>query len=155
MNKFYKYEINIEQNNLKIINLYNIKHNYTMKKISKNYIKKLALFLFLTLIAYTSYSQNKSIANNTQINQNQNTNIYKKYTFEILNNKDKTFGYKIFADGKAMIMQESMPAVPGNKGFPRKKDAERMANLVIYKLQNNIMPPTVSVSEVDSIKAIK
>lgn len=157
MNKYDKYEIKIEQKNLNLINLYNIKQNCNMnKKINFN-LKTLTLLLTMNLIltANISFSQNKSNTNNTQTNQNQNSNISQKYTFEILTNKDKTFGYKIFAEGKAMIMQEYMPAVPGTKGFPRKIDAQRMANLVIYKLQNNIMPPTVSVAEVDSIKSIK
>lgn len=85
----------------------------------------------------------------------QNSNSKAKYESKIVENKNKTFGYQILKDTKVMINQESMPAVPGNDGFPRKIDAERMANLVIFKLENNIMPPTVTVAEVDSIKAIK
>jgi hypothetical protein len=76
------------------------------------------------------------------------------YTKEVFQNTDSTYGYKVFRNGKAMINQPSIPAVPGNKGFEKIQQAENMAELVIYKLKNNIMPPTVSVAEVDSIKAI-
>lgn len=103
-----------------------------------NFFLILAIILFFNNI---SFSQLLMSVNN-----------YKK---EVFKNKDNTFGYKILKDSKPMINQESMPAVPGNKGFPRKIDAERMADLVIFKIKNGVMPPTVTVMEVDSIKAIK
>ena len=77
-----------------------------------------------------------------------------KLTYQVFENKNKTYGYKILRDGKPMINQESMPAVPGNNGFPKKHQAEKMAILVIQKINQGIMPPTVSVAEVDSIKAL-
>lgn len=121
----------------------------------KNKIKIVVLIFCINTIILDAQT---NIKNQTEQKNNQkaeNTTLSKNYKYEIIINKDKTFGYKIIADGKPMINQESMPAVPGNKGFPRKIDAERMANLVIFKLKNNIMPPTVSVAEVDSIKGIK
>lgn len=84
----------------------------------------------------------------------QNQTEQSKLTYQVFENKNKTFGYKILRDGKPMINQESMPAVPGNNGFPKKQQAEKMATLVIQKINKGIMPPTVSVAEVDSIKAL-
>lgn len=86
--------------------------------------------------------------------QAQNSTSQGKLTYQVFENKDKSFGYKILRDGKPMINQESIPAVPGNNGFPKMQQAEKMANLVIQKINQGIMPPTVSVAEVDSIKAL-
>ena len=50
-----------------------------------------------------------------------------------------------------MVHQPNIPAVMGNRGFSTEEDAAKTADLVMYKLKNNIMPPSVSVSELDSI----
>lgn len=118
-----------------------------MKKINLlNLLNLFIILIFLNIISIYSQYKNQKTENITN---------NKSYSFEIILNKDKTFGYKILVDGKVMINQESMPAVPGNKGFPRKIDAERMADLVILKITNGVMPPTITVHEVDSIKAFK
>jgi len=105
-----------------------------------NKLKQISL-LFLLLLSGISIELNSQ--------NNQGT-----FTYQVFENKNKTFGYKIFRDGKAMINQESMPAVPGNSGFHKKQQAEKMATFVIQKINKGVMPPTVSVTEVDSIKAL-
>lgn len=77
------------------------------------------------------------------------------YAYNIIKNADNSFGYQIYKDGVKIIKQENMPAVPGNNGFETEKQAIALAELVIKKLENQIMPPTVSVEEVDSIRALK
>lgn len=61
------------------------------------------------------------------------------------------FGYIIKVDGNPYIFQPTIPAVSGNKGFQSAEDAEKTANLVAYKLRNNINPPSVTVAELDSM----
>lgn len=61
------------------------------------------------------------------------------------------WGYDIYIDNKRMIRQPHIPAVPGKITFPDKISAESVANLVIYKLKNNIMPPSVTIEELDSL----
>ncbi|MCX6146666.1 MAG: DUF4907 domain-containing protein [Candidatus Kapabacteria bacterium] len=78
-----------------------------------------------------------------------------KFSYSIINSSGGSFGYDILSSGKVMIHQENIPAVPGNQGFKEKKHAEAVAKFVIYKLKNNIMPPSVTPSEIDSLKAIK
>jgi len=41
--------------------------------------------------------------------------------------------------------------MPGKKGFQRKADAEKVAKLVIKKIQKGMMPPTVEKKELDSL----
>jgi hypothetical protein len=76
------------------------------------------------------------------------------YTFKIINAPDKTFGYDVFTDGRLLIHQNSIPAVAGRKGFKTKAQAERIARLVISKLEAGVMPPSVKVDELKKLKAI-
>lgn len=61
------------------------------------------------------------------------------------------FGYDIFVDGRMMVHQPNIPAVMGNRGFTSEDDAAKTANLVMFKLKNNIMPPSVTTGELDSL----
>ena len=65
------------------------------------------------------------------------------------------FGYDIYRNNALFIHQPTVPALPGNTGFANAANAIKTANLVVYKIQNNIMPPSVSVHELDSIGALK
>ena len=73
-------------------------------------------------------------------------------TFQIIPAEANTFGYDILSDGKRIIHQPSRPGLPGNGGFKKKEQAEKVAKLVIYKLSHNIMPPTIERKELDSLK---
>jgi hypothetical protein len=61
------------------------------------------------------------------------------------------WGYDIYIDGKKMIHQPHIPAVPGRQVFSSEAEAEKVASLVSYKILNNIMPPSVTTSELDSL----
>lgn len=69
-------------------------------------------------------------------------------------NPKQGFGYNILVDGTIFIHQTSIPAIPGNNAFETKEKAEQIANLMIYKLKNNIMPPSVSKHELDSLNIL-
>ncbi len=73
------------------------------------------------------------------------------YSYRIIEAQEQTFGYDIFQNNRIFIHQLSVPAISGNKGFPTKTDAEKVAILVVQKLRQNIMPPTISKSELDSL----
>lgn len=77
------------------------------------------------------------------------------FTYKILMaNSEGGFGYDIYQDGKLIIHQPYIPAVSGNQYFKNSFRAETAANLVVYKLQHNIMPPTLSIRELDSLKCL-
>jgi hypothetical protein len=65
------------------------------------------------------------------------------------------FGYDLIADGKPMIHQPHIPAISGLKGFASKADAEKAGMLMKYKIEKGIMPPTISMEELDSLKILR
>jgi hypothetical protein len=77
-----------------------------------------------------------------------------KLSAVIINAADSTFGYDILMDGKTIIHQPSIPAMPGNKGFRTKADAEKTSELVIGKIRKGEMPPTLTVEELKKLKVI-
>jgi Domain of unknown function (DUF4907) len=72
--------------------------------------------------------------------------------YKIINAAGHSFGYDIYSGGKVLIHQTSIPGLPGNQGFPRRKDAEKVAALVTKKLEKHIMPPTVSRQEMEELE---
>ena len=64
---------------------------------------------------------------------------------------EKGWGYDVFVDGKKYIHQEIIPAVPGTVGFDTEENAQKVAGLVSHKIRNNIMPPSVTPEELDSL----
>lgn len=61
------------------------------------------------------------------------------------------WGYDIYVNGKKMIHQPHIPAVPGRQVFTSEEEAGKVASLVSFKILNNIMPPSVTTSELDSL----
>lgn len=86
------------------------------------------------------------------------TLIPQKVTIEIFSNDTTAdaalngYGYNILMDGKMYVHQPHIPAVPGNKGFVSVADAKKAGNFIKYKVEHHIMPPSVTVEELDSLK---
>ncbi|MEO6188358.1 MAG: DUF4907 domain-containing protein [Ginsengibacter sp.] len=64
------------------------------------------------------------------------------------------FGYDIYLKGRRYIHQPGVPAIPENKGFATQAAAQKTAELVAYKIQHNILPPSISLQELDSLGVI-
>lgn len=75
-------------------------------------------------------------------------------TYRLIPSIDNTYGYEILINGKALIRQKNIPGISGSKGFKRKNDAEKTAQLVLKKLNAGIMPPSIDKHELDSLKVI-
>lgn len=75
-----------------------------------------------------------------------------RLTYVIINSEQNTFGYDILNHNRPMIHQPSIPGMRGNKGFTTKKDAAKVAKLVIKKIHKNIMPPSVTMQELKHLK---
>lgn len=73
-------------------------------------------------------------------------------SYKLIPAPGNTYGYDIYVDGRRLIHQTTIPGLPGVRGFARKKDAEKIAVLVIQKLQQHILPPAVSRREMDSLQ---
>ncbi len=65
------------------------------------------------------------------------------------------FGYDILRNGVPYIHQPNIPAVAGNTGFSSVQHAKETAKFVVYKIQHHMLPPTVSIQELDSLGVFK
>ncbi len=75
-------------------------------------------------------------------------------TFNIIPATNNTFCYDVLADGKILIHQPSKPGLPGNEGFKTKAAAEKVAKLIITKIKNGEMPPSVSPEELKKLNVL-
>ena len=60
------------------------------------------------------------------------------------------YGYKIYIDGKLSINQPNIPALQGTAGFESEADASRIAELAVLKIKKGIMPPTITLEELEA-----
>jgi len=65
------------------------------------------------------------------------------------------FGYQIYIDDNLYINQAHLPGLPGLKAFNTSEQAQKAGDFVCYKIRNNIMPPTVTKAELDSLGVLK
>lgn len=65
------------------------------------------------------------------------------------------YGYDIYIFDALYVHQPNVPAINGNRGFKTKEQAQKTGGLVAYKIKNNIMPPSVSIQELDSLGVLK
>jgi hypothetical protein len=77
-----------------------------------------------------------------------------KLTYKIIPATNKTYCYDVLADGKIFIHQPSKPGLPGNEGFTTKSSAEKVAKLVITKIKNGEMPPSVTTEELKKLNVL-
>ena len=119
-------------------------------------MKKIITFSFAILFVVFAHAQlqPKQLENNTAKFPAASTYANTKLTYKIIDAPEKTYCYDVLADGRLMIHQSSAPGLPGNKGFKTKADAEKVAKLVISKIQKGEMPPTVSMEEMQKLKVI-
>lgn len=78
------------------------------------------------------------------------------YSYQLFENIDSTgalhgIGYDIYNGNKRMIHQVNIPGEPGNDGFVNREEAEKVAQLVITKLQSASGFPTILREELDSL----
>lgn len=77
-----------------------------------------------------------------------------KYRYESFETPNVGWGYSIYEGSKELIRQPHIPAIQGTQGFATKDQADRVAKEVVRKLENGIMPPTLSVDEMRKLGAI-
>ncbi len=129
---------------------------------------KIILFTALsaTLFLFSCSNPKENSHENTKIDiENSNKeNPYEnaKIDIEVFNNdtvnhdpKYTGYGYNILIHGAVQIHQPHKPGVPGLKGFTSADDAKKAGGLIVQKIQKNIMPPTVTPEELDSLGILK
>ena len=77
------------------------------------------------------------------------------FGYFVISAYSSTYGYSIYADGNLYIQQNTIPAMPGNKGFADTTAAAKTARLVIKKIKQGEMPPTISIDDLKKLNIIK
>lgn len=75
----------------------------------------------------------------------------RKITYSIIAVGANGYGYDILVNGKVFIHQTTVPGVPGTRAFVRRDDAEKIARLVVTKMEKGVMPPTVTRAEMEAL----
>ncbi len=65
------------------------------------------------------------------------------------------YGYDILIYDAVYNHQPHIPAINGVRGFHTSEQAQKTAELVVFKIKNNVMPPSLSVKELDSLDVLK
>lgn len=113
--------------------------------------KPLLVALFVLFGVTTVHAQTKSPPTSPPRAAAVSTEHGRQLSYEIIPAPQNSYGYNIMSGNKKLVHQPNVPGLPGNRGFKNKTDAEKCASLVIKKINNNIMPPTVTRQELDSL----
>mgnify|MGYP001767097675 CR=1 FL=1 len=130
-----------------------------MEKAKNSFL--LVFLLAASMVVFTwpaGISAKESIAKKDvkkEMTGQKNPYVNVKITVKIIPSVKKTFGYDIFVEGKPFIHQTSIPAMPGNEGFATREKAHRVADFVVGKIRNNVMPPAVTMNDLIRMDALK
>ena len=107
------------------------------------------LVLLLSLLVCSLFFWNHSKRAKREISAQKVINPYSDADLKavIIPSENGTFGYNILVYGSILVHQPSRSGLPGNAGFATEEDAMKVAELVIKKIRNNEMPPTVTIEE--------
>lgn len=79
---------------------------------------------------------------------------HSKITYKLIPGINNTWGYDILVDNSMKIHQPSIPSQPGNEGFKTKEDAEKVVRLVIKKMKQGEMPPSVTTEDLKKLNVL-
>ncbi len=123
---------------------------------SRRYIVGLSTIILLAAITFIMIVQvNKPSGEMTKEEDDDNSSGVEGRIETTLFQVDGGWGYDVFVGGKRFIHQPNIPAIEGNIPFNNEADANKVAELVAKKIGMNIIPPTVSYQELDSLGVIK
>lgn len=85
--------------------------------------------------------------------EKENNNNENKFNLEVktIYNDSLGWGYQIYQNGDLYINQPHIPAVQGYKGFESEGSARKIGEYISWKIENNIIPPTITPAEIDSL----
>ena len=125
-----------------------------MKTSKRTTLIFLTVLIIFALFPGTSISANGN-ANKEELNQQKSTYADAEITIQIIPSTNKTFGYDILLQGKRLVHQPNIPALPGNEGFSTEKKAQTVAEFVVKKIRKNEMPPTVTIEDLNKMGVLK
>jgi hypothetical protein len=78
----------------------------------------------------------------------------KSYTYDVVYTDSIGWGYEILQDEAVVIKQVYIPAIQGNFAFRTEQDAQKTAEFILEKMNNNIFPPTLSKDELTYLNVL-
>ncbi len=103
---------------------------------------------------FISCQNPKNNSPNAQESQTVTTPTAQNITYEIISGQNNTFGYDISVNGKKLIHQEHIPAIPGVLGFKTAEKAQKVAELLIEKMKKGEGLPAISPAELSQLGAL-
>ncbi len=126
-----------------------VKPNFsTMKSIV------ITLWLWIGLTASFAQSQQKSSSRASSASFPAASYATAKFVVQPIPAEANTWGFEIYADGKRLIRQLSIPALPGNRGFATQELARKAGGLMVDKLRQGQMPPSLTKEELQKAHLI-
>ena len=128
----------------------------------KNIFKISSKILFLILFA-SCFSKNKTNdryskeSTNKEQTTEYNTDGKSRYKLKTYLRTDnlKGWGYDVYKDNALLIHQPHIPVISGEVCFKTEEEAIKVGSLTIHKLEQNIIPPMLTLAELDSLKINK
>jgi Domain of unknown function (DUF4907) len=139
------------------------------KNSSRLSILKTFIFTAISLALITCESEpedkpDNSIVSNpnpdNEVDQNANNFVdsvdsevilVSQYSFQTIFTEQQGWGYQLLDNGKVFINQPHIPAVQGNKGFSSEEKAIICAEFALMKVDEGMIPPTLTKIELDSL----
>ena len=112
-------------------------------------------FMLLISVFFLKTTVSADQAADTVAGNQKNPYANAELTIKIIPSTNHTFGYDILLYGRPLVHQPSIPGLPGNDGFTTKEKAQKVAELVLKKIRNNEMPPSVTIDELNSLGVLK
>ena len=112
------------------------------------------LLLGLGLTASFAQNQEKSSSQASSASFPTASNARAKFAVQPILSEANTWGFEIYADGKRLIRQLSIPSLPGNRGFGTRELARKAGDLMVDKLRQGQMPPTLTKEELQKAHLI-
>lgn len=76
------------------------------------------------------------------------------FNFVVLKNDTNAWYYHILKNDKILIIQKNIPVISGNRAFVDSIQAATVASLVLSKLEHGDFPPSLQISELNSLQII-
>lgn len=124
------------------------------KRITRVLLAVMLIIFIFAGVPETAIAANETIAKK-EVKQQHNPYADAKITAKIIPSVNKTYGYDILVNGKTLVHQTGIPALPGNNGFTTKEKAKTVADFVVKKIRNNEMPPTVTIEDLKKMGVSK
>ena len=90
----------------------------------------------------------------TTVQQKKEQQIGPAFSYKVIFNENKGWGYQIFKGATILINQEHIPAIQGLHYFSSKEKAETMAKYILKEVEKGNFPPTVDKNILDSLDVL-